>query len=54
LKITQAGEAMLRISDEMKFSTLEPKRLYGLLECGCALCNKVDKTLKRRDLGCCI
>jgi len=42
---------MLKISDEMKFSTLEPKRLYGLLECGCTLCSKSSKTLKRRDLG---
>ena len=45
---------MLRMEDEMKFSTLEQKRVFGLLECGCDLCNRVDKALKRRDLGCCI
>ncbi|MDK9694614.1 MAG: hypothetical protein OEL19_10315 [Sulfurimonas sp.] len=39
--------------NEMKFYTLEPKRLYGLLECGCTLCNKSNKVLEHRDLGYC-
>ncbi|MFA5455831.1 MAG: hypothetical protein WC272_11015 [Sulfurimonas sp.] len=45
---------MKKRANEMKFYTIEPKRLYGLLECGCTLCNKADELLRDRDLGCCI